>query len=127
MATSGRKPNPPDDPAGANDADGCDVVCPATVDAYPGARIIWDRTLADIGVRRFRPVDEPLLASYCVAVANAAAATEALAQSGLVVQGPGGEPVASPYLRIFSQQTEAARRLASELRITPAERARRAA
>ena len=52
-------------------------------------------------------------------------AAELMEASGMLVKAPNtGTPIQSPYLAIVNRQTEIARKLASELSLSPVERSR---
>lgn len=128
MAIRGRKPDPAAADATMTAAvalDG-DLVPPPDVAAWPEALALWEHVLATTRPGWLKPVDGPLLANYCRHQAWADTAAAAGHGAGLLVEGATG-PVPNPCLGLFTRHSESARKLASELRITPAERARRAA
>jgi phage terminase small subunit len=101
------------------------MVCPDVVMTNPRARAYWDHTLSSVAPGHLAPVDAPLLARYCLALARADEAEIALAANGLVVAGPNtGFLVQSPWLAIVNRQSEMARKLAAELCLPPAQRNR---
>jgi hypothetical protein len=71
------------------------------------------------------PIDGPLLARLCVALAYADEANDKIEELGLLVKAPNtGLPLQSPYLPVLNRQTEIARKLAAELALPPAQRNR---
>ena len=62
------------------------------------------------------PLDAPLLARLCLALAYADQATAQVQAVGLLVKAPNTKlPIQSPWLAIMNRQTEIARKLAAEL------------
>lgn len=101
------------------------MVCPDTVMADARARAYWDHTLASVAPGHLAPVDSPLLARYCMALARADEAEIAMAATGMVIPAPNtGLLIQSPWLAIINRQAEMARKLAAELCLPPAQRNR---
>lgn len=81
--------------------------------------------LANSARGHLMPIDAPLLARLCMALAYADEATEKIETMGLLVKAPNtGLPIQSPYLPVLNRQTEIARKLAAELALPPAQRNR---
>ena len=81
--------------------------------------------LANSAPGHLSPIDGPLLARLCVALAYADEANEKLEDLGLLIKAPNtGLPLQSPYLPVLNRQTEIARKLAAELALPPAQRNR---
>ncbi|MBV8092090.1 MAG: P27 family phage terminase small subunit [Acetobacteraceae bacterium] len=102
-----------------------DMMCPQVVQENERALGYWTMYLANVAPGHLSPIDAPLLARLCMALAYADQANESIEESGLVVNAPNtGFPIQSPYLAVLNRQTEIARKLASELALPPAERNR---
>ena len=81
--------------------------------------------LANAAPGHLSPIDGPLLARLCVALAYADEANEKIEELGMLVKAPNtGLPLQSPYLPVLNRQTEIARKLAAELALPPAQRNR---
>ena len=81
--------------------------------------------LANAAPGHLTPLDAPLLARLCVALAYADEANERIDAAGMLVKAPHtGLPIQSPYLPVLNRQTDIARKLAAELAIPPAQRNR---
>jgi hypothetical protein len=137
MAIRGRKPKPVAEKAlagnpgkrslktvvGAPQAG--DMLCPRSVQGNGRAKGYWDMYLANAAPGHLTPMDAPLLARLCVALAYADEANEKLDATGLLVKAPNtGLPIQSPYLAVLNRQTDIARKLAAELALPPAQRDR---
>ena len=102
-----------------------DMLCPRSVEGNARARAYWDMYLANAAPGHLTPMDAPLLARLCVALAYADDANERLDATGLLVKAPNtGFPIQSPYLAVLNKQAEIARKLAAELALPPAQRDR---
>ena len=100
-------------------------MCPQVVQENERALGYWTMYLANVAPGHLSPIDAPLLARLCMALAYADQANESIEESGLVVNAPNtGFPIQSPYLAVLNRQTEIARKLAAELALPPAERNR---
>ena len=85
----------------------------------------WAMYLANAAPGHLMPIDAPLLARLCMALAYADEANEKIEATGLVVKAPNsGMPLQSPYLPVLNRQTDIARKLAAELALPPAQRNR---
>jgi hypothetical protein len=101
------------------------MLCPTVVQRNPRARAYWEMYLANAAPGHLSPIDAPLLARLCVALAYADEANEKLEELGLLIRAPNtGLPLQSPYLPVLNRQTEIARKLAAELALPPAQRNR---
>jgi phage terminase small subunit len=99
--------------------------CPKSVSNNPRALHYWNHTLANVHPDHLAPIDGPLLARYCLALAFADEATERLQETSMLVKAPNtGLPIQSPYLPVINRQTDIARKLAAELALPPAARSR---
>jgi len=101
-----------------------DLMCPNDVMAKPRAKAYWQMYLANAAPGHLAPIDAPLLARLCMALAWADEATELMEQTGMLVKSPNGLPLQSPYFGIINRQTEMARKLAAELALPVAQRSR---
>src|SRR4051812_1929131 len=100
------------------------ILCPAQVAANETAKAYWEMYLANAAPGHLAPLDAPLLARLCMALARADEA-ERLMGANMLVKAPNtGLPIQSPCLAIINRQTEIARKLASELALPPAQRNR---
>ena len=102
-----------------------EMLCPHSVVANERARTYWTMYLANASAGHLAPIDAPLLARLCLALAYADEADEKIRTLGLLVKAPNtGLPLQSPYLPIVNRQTDIARKLAVELALPPAQRNR---
>jgi Phage terminase, small subunit len=102
-----------------------EMLCPQAVERNERARAYWQMYLANAAPGHLLPIDAPLLARLCMALAYADEANEKLEAMGLLVKAPNtGLPIQSPYLPVLNRQTEIARKLAAELALPPAQRNR---
>src|SRR3954453_18254165 len=102
-----------------------DMLCPRSVEGNARAKGYWDMYLANAVPGHLTPMDGPLLARLCVALAYADQANERIEATGMLVKAPNtGLPIQSPYLPVLNRQTEIARKLAAELALPPAQRNR---
>jgi P27 family predicted phage terminase small subunit len=102
-----------------------EMMCPQAIQRNERARTYWDMFLANAARGHLSPMDAPLLARLCTALAYADEANEKIETTGLMVRAPNtGVPIQSPYLPVLNRQTEIARKLASELALPPAQRNR---
>ena len=102
-----------------------EMLCPQVVERNGRARGYWAMYLANAAPGHLTPMDAPLLARLCMALAYADEANEMIEATGLLVKAPNtGLPIQSPYLPVLNRQTEIARKLASELALPPAQRNR---
>lgn len=102
-----------------------EMMCPQSVENNERARAYWHLYLANAAPGHLTPIDAPLLARLCIALAYADEACERIEAAGMLVKAPNtGLPIQSPYLPVLNRQTEIARKLASELAIPPAQRNR---
>ena len=98
---------------------------PQVVDNNERARGYWDLYINSTAPGHLTPIDSPLLARLCMALAYADLANEKLEGAGLLVKAPNtGLPIQSPYLPVLNRQTEIARKLACELALPPSQRNR---
>ena len=101
------------------------MLCPQVVERNERARGYWAMYLANAAPGHLMPIDAPLLARLCMALAYADEANEKIETTGLVVKAPNsGMPLQSPYLPVLNRQTDIARKLAAELALPPAQRNR---
>ena len=120
-------PGPVVHPDGARGPEppGGDLLCPLEVEKNPRAAAYWGMYLASTAPGHLAPVDAPLLARLCMALAYADEATAQVQAVGLLVKAPNTKlPIQSPWLAIMNRQTEIARKLAAELALPPAQRSR---
>ena len=102
-----------------------DMLCPQSVQRNERALAYWAMYLANAAPGHLSPMDGPLLARLCMALAYADEATEKVEATGMLVKAPNtGLPIQSPYLPVLNRQTEIARKLAAELALPPAQRNR---
>ena len=102
-----------------------EMLCPSVVERSARARAYWAMYLANAAPGHLSPIDGPLLARLCVALAYADEANEKIEELGMLVKAPNtGLPLQSPYFPVLNRQTEIARKLASELALPPAQRNR---
>lgn len=102
-----------------------DMLCPQAVQRNERALAYWTMYLANVAPGHLSPIDAPLLARLCMALAYADAANDKVEELGLLVKAPNtGLPLQSPYLPVLNRQTEIARKLAAELALPPAQRNR---
>ncbi len=102
-----------------------EMLCPVAVELNPRALAYWQMYLANAAPGHLTPLDAPLLARLCVALAYADEANEKIDAAGMLVKAPNtGLPIQSPYLPVLNRQTDIARKLAAELAIPPAQRNR---
>jgi len=64
------------------------------------------------------------LAAYCQAWSRMLAAESKVAELGLITKSPQGFPTANPFLSVLQQERRSLRQWATELRLTPASRAK---
>lgn len=100
------------------------MLVPREVEANDRAQGYWEMFLTNSAPGHLRPLDAPLLARLCLALAMADQASEEVAKTGLLVKSKTGIPMQNPYLPILNKQTEIARKLATELALPPAMRNR---
>ena len=101
-----------------------DMLCPESVQRNERALAYWTMFLANAAPGHLSPIDAPLLARLCTALAYADEANAKIEELGLLVKAPSGLPIQSPYLPVLNRQTEIARKLAAELALPPAQRNR---
>ena len=102
-----------------------DTLCPQSVQRDERAFAYWQMYLANAAPGHLAPIDSPLLARLCTALAFADEAHAKIEELGLLVKAPNtGLPIQSPYLPVLNRQTEIARKLAAELALQPAQRNR---
>ena len=100
------------------------IHCPAHLAANEIAQGYWAMYLANAAPGHLAPLDAPLLARLCMALARVDEA-ERLMGANMLVKAPNtGLPIQSPFLAIINRQTDLARKLASELALPPAQRNR---
>src|SRR6195952_1046230 len=101
------------------------MLCPQVVQRNGRAMAYWTMFLDNTAPGHLMPIDAPLLARLCMALAYADEANEKIETTGLVVKAPNsGMPLQSPYLPVLNRQTDIARKLAAELALPPAQRNR---
>ncbi len=101
------------------------MLCPVAVQRNERAAAYWGMYLANVAPGHLSPIDAPLLARLCVALAYADEANDQIEALGMLVKAPNtGLPIQSPYLPVLNRQTEIARKLAAELALPPAQRNR---
>ncbi len=101
------------------------MLCPRSVQRNERALAYWTMYLANAAPGHLSPIDAPLLAGLCVALAYADEANDKIEELGLLVKAANtGLPLQSPYLPVLNRQTEIARKLAAELALPPAQRNR---
>src|SRR5690242_2256577 len=99
-----------------------DMLCPQSVQRNERAFAYWSMYLANAAPGHLSPIDAPLLARLCMALAYADEASDKIEELGLLVKAPNtGLPLQSPYLPVLNRQT---RKLAAELALPPAQRNR---
>lgn len=101
-----------------------DLICPSNVEQDERAQTYWDSYLANTVPGHLAPADGPLLARLCIALSMADQATEIIQDEGLTTVGASGVLIKHPAVSILITSTESARKLASELCLTVAERSR---
>ena len=102
-----------------------DMLCPQAVQRNARAAAYWEMYLANVAPGHLLPIDAPLLARLCVALAFADEAHEQIESLGMLVKAPNtGLPIQSPYMAVMNRQTEIARKIASELALPPSQRNR---
>ena len=102
-----------------------DLPCPLEVERNLRAAAYWGMYLLSTAPGHLAPLDAPLLARLCLALAYADEATAQVQAVGLLVKAPHTKlPIQSPWLAIVNRQTEIARKLAAELALPPAQRSR---
>jgi hypothetical protein len=102
-----------------------EMLCPQSVERNDRARTYWQMYLANAAPGHLSPMDAPLLARLCVALAYADEANDQIDVLGMLVKAPNtGLPIQSPYMPVLNRQTEIARKLAAELALPPAQRNR---
>ena len=90
-----------------------DLPCPLEVERNPRAAAYWGMYLLSTAPGHLAPLDAPLLARLCLALAYADEATAQVRALGLLVKAPNtGLPIQSPWVAIMNRQTEIARKLA---------------
>jgi len=101
------------------------LICPVSVANNERAQVYWEMYLDNAAPGHLAPIDAPLLARLCLALAYADEATDKMHSSGMLVKAPNtGLPIQSPYMAIINRQTEIARKVAAELALPPAQRNR---
>jgi hypothetical protein len=103
---------------------GGDLICPRHVAEDERARSYWDMYLANAAPGHLAPIDAPLLARLCMALARVDEAEEQMGRHMLVKAPKSGLPIQSPLLGIINRQTDIAKQLAMVLALPPAERNR---
>src|SRR5690242_13729502 len=68
-----------------------EMLCPTVVQRNPRARAYWQMFLANAAPGHLSPIDGPLLARLCVALAYADEANEKLEDLGLLIKAPRSE------------------------------------
>jgi hypothetical protein len=102
-----------------------DLPRPVEVERNPRAAAYWEMYLLSTAPGHLAPLDAPLLARLCLALAYADEATAQVQAVGLLVKAPHTKlPIQSPWLAIMNLQTEIARKRAAELALSPAQRSR---
>jgi P27 family predicted phage terminase small subunit len=85
----------------------------------------WRRVLVQlVADRKIAAYELQTVESYCLAVARIREAEAILQVEGLTLISPSGEIKRRPETTILKENVEAARRLASELGLTPASRSK---
>lgn len=101
------------------------MLCPRAVAGNERARDYWAMYLANAAPGHLTPIDAPLLARLCIALAYADEATEQIESTGMLVKTPHTSlPMQNPYFPVLNRQTDIARKLASELALPPSQRNR---
>lgn len=91
----------------------------------PAGQAEWRRVVPTLVRRRTLTVaDFGALESYCLAVAYARQAQEQIAEEGMTIRAGNGRLMRHPSLQTVQNFTTEARRLASELGLTPTSRER---
>ena len=86
-----------------------DLPCPMEVGRNPRAAAYWEMYLASTAPGHLAPLDAPLLARLCLALAYADEATAQVQALGLLVKAPHTKlPIQLPRLAIMNRQTEIA-------------------
>jgi phage terminase small subunit len=103
-----------------------DMLCPNSVAGNERAAAYWRMYLDNVAPGHLNPVDAPLLAKLCLALAYSDEANDRMVESGgiLVKDRKTGLPTENPFMRVMARQTDTARRLAIELALPPAQRNR---
>src|SRR3954471_10705979 len=102
-----------------------DMLCPRSVEGNGRGKGYGEMYLENAAPGPLTPMDAPLLARLCVALAYADEANERLDATGMLVKAPNtGFPIQSPYMAVLNRQTDIARKLAAELALPPAQRDR---
>lgn len=107
------------------------MLCPMAVAENEIAKAYWDLYLNNAAPGHIAPIDGPLLARLCMALARCDAAEAKMGTNLLILYRPvnarkddKSQARISPLLQIVNEQTNIARQLASELAIPPAQRNR---
>ena len=75
------------------------MLCPQAVQRNERAFAYWQMYLANAAPGHLSPIDAPLLARLCMALAYADEANDKIEELGLLVKAPNtGLPIQSPYL-----------------------------
>jgi len=83
---------------------------------------IWKRVVTSMPEGVYRATDEAALAAYCEAEALRRIAATEIELNGAIGVGATGQPVASPWVKIASEQTRLVHTLGATLCLTPAAR-----
>jgi phage terminase small subunit len=101
------------------------MICPQSVASDERAMDYWRMYLDNVAPGHLTPVDGPLLARLCMALALADQANEELVRTGgLMLTDAAGRQTENPCGRALERHTDTARKLAVELAIPPAQRNR---
>lgn len=106
--------------------DGALAKAPAAPSWLPAhAKAEWRRVMPQlVADRKIAAHELGTVESYCLAVATMRQAEAAISTHGLTLVSPSGEIKRRPETTILKESIESARRLASELGLTPAARAK---
>lgn len=106
--------------------DGALSVAPSPPKWLPShAKAEWRRVIGRlVADRKIAAHELGTLESYCIAVASMRQAQEVVASEGMTYVSPTGETKRRPETTILKENLEASRRLAAELGLTPASRAK---
>lgn len=96
---------------------------PEWLHAYGKAE--WHRVVPQlVADRKIAAHELGTVESYCLQIANLRIAEAIVAQEGPIYQAPSGEMKRHPATTLVKEAVEASRRLANELGLTPASRAK---
>jgi len=79
------------------------MMCPQAIQRNERARAYWEMYLANAARGHLSPMDAPLLARLCTALAYADEANDKIEELGMLVKAPNtGLPLQSPYFPVLN-------------------------